>query len=378
MPDTGYVPPASGWERIDPTQAGFDAGRLQAALAFARAHECDWPRSLYRPDGRYVGTAEVDDRPPHDSVLGIVRERGAANGVVLRGGRIVAQFGDVERPDTTFSAAKSYLALVAGIAFDDGLIGSLDETLASRRLDDGFDAPGNRTITWRHLLQQTSEWHGTLWDRPDSVDHRRQVGVQQDNRAKGTPRALQQPGTHWEYNDVRVNRLALSLTRLFRRPLPEVLRERIMEPIGASSTWEWHGYSNSTIDIDGVPVTSVSGGGHWGGGLFISTLDHARMGLLVQRRGRWSGRQLLSERWIDVLRTPVQANPLYGALWWLNTDRGLYPGAPAGSLMAIGGGQHLVWIDDEHDMVVVMRWIERRHCDELMGRMIASLEETNR
>lgn len=368
-----YVPSAEPWERIDPAVAGFDTRRLAQALGFAARSECDWPRSLYRPDGRYVGTAEVDDHPPYDGVLGIVRERGAANGLVLRGGRIVAQFGDIERPDTTFSAAKSYLALLAGVAFDDGLIRSLDETLSSRQLDDGFDSAPNRSITWRHLLNQTSEWHGTLWDRPDSVDHHRQAGVQHDNRGKGTLRTLQAPGTYWEYNDVRVNRLALSLTRLFRRPLPEVLRERIMEPIGASSTWEWHGYANSSIDIDGTQVTSVSGGGHWGGGLFISSLDHARVGLLVQRGGRWNDAQVLSQRWLSVMHTPAPPNPLYGALWWLNTDRGLYPSAPASSLMAIGGGQHLVWIDGQHDMVVVMRWIERQHCDELMGRILASL-----
>ena len=83
---------------------------------------------------------------------------------------------------------------------------------------------------------------------------------------KGTKRKMQPPGTHWEYNDVRVNRLALSLLRVFRRPLPHVLKERIMDPIGASATWEWHGYENSYVDIDGTKMQSVSGGAHWGRG----------------------------------------------------------------------------------------------------------------
>lgn len=368
-----YLPTAEHWERIDPAQAGFDPARLQDAFRYALQSECPWPRSLYREDGRYVGTAEVDDRPPYDGVLGIVRERGGANGMVLKGGRLVAEFGDVQRADTTFSAAKSYLALLAGIAVDDGLIASIDDPIAAARLDDGFDSPHNRSITWRHLLNQTSEWEGTLWDRPDSVDHRRQAGVTHDNRDKGRPRERQAPGTHWEYNDVRVNRLALSLTRLFRRPLPEVLRERIMDPIGASSRWEWHGYANSAIDIDGRPVVSVSGGGHWGGGLFIPTRDHARVGLLVQRRGRWGDRQLLSERWLSWMLEPTPLNPQYGAMWWLNTNRGLYPAAPADSVFAIGGGQHLVWVDNAHDLVVVMRWIAREHCNELIERLMAAL-----
>ena len=92
-----------------------------------------------------------------------------------------------------------------------------------------------------------------LWDKPDSVDHNRQVGLGNDNSRKGTVRELERPGTRFEYNDVRVNRLALSLLRLLRRPLPEVLREAIMDPIGASDSWAWRGYRNSTVEIDGKP-----------------------------------------------------------------------------------------------------------------------------
>lgn len=368
-----YVPSAHQWQRIDAAAAGFNPDKLEQAVQFAQHSECPWPRSLHLENGQFIGTAYVDDRPPYDKVLGIVRDRNNANGVVLRQGRIVTQWGDADLPDTTFSAAKSYLALVAGIAFDDGLIGSLDETLSSRYLDDAFDTPQNRHITWRHLLQQTSEWQGTLWDRPDSVDHNRQAMGAHDNSGKGVLRQLQPPGTRWEYNDVRVNRLALSLTQLFKRPLGDVLRERIMDPIGASPNWEWHGYSNSVIDIDGAPVASVSGGSHWGGGLFISSLDHARVGLLVQRNGNWNGSQLLSEQWINTLRSPTTVNPLYGALWWLNTNQELYPAAPASSLFAIGGGTNLVWVDNEHDLVVVARWVERKHCNEFMQRVAASI-----
>ena len=64
-------------------------------------------------------------------------------------------------------------------------------------------------------------------------------------------RTLQNPGTLREYNYVRVNRLALALLHVFRRPLSEILKERIMDPIGASDTWQWHGYENSWVEIDG-------------------------------------------------------------------------------------------------------------------------------
>ena len=179
--------------------------------------------------------------------------------------------------------------MLAGVALANGLIRSVDDPMRDYALDDGFDAPHNAAITWRHMLHQSSEWEGTLWDKPDLVDRNRQVGVGADHSRKGTYRALQAPGTFYEYNDVRVNRLALSLLQVFRRPLPEVLKESIMDPIGASDTWEWHGYRNSWVEIDGRRMPSVSGGAHWGGGLWISSRDHALFGSLMLQRGCWQG-----------------------------------------------------------------------------------------
>ena len=368
-----YVPQADDiWQAIPPRDAGFDADGLAQAIAYANAHECTWPRSMYLASGEFVGTAYVEEKPPFNEVIGEVRPRGGVNGLILRGGRIVAEWGDTRRVDMTFSVAKSYIALVAGIAFDRGLI-SPDDRVAADQFDDGFVSPHNSTITWRHLLQQTSEWQGTLWGKPDSVDHNRQAGLTHDNRAKGTLRALRPPGTHFEYNDVRVNRLSLSLMRLLRRPLPEVLREAIMAPIGASHSWEWRGYRNSTIEIDGKPMESVSGGGHWGGGLFVSSRDHARVGQLVLRDGSWHGRQLVSAQWLRELATPSAANPNYGFLWWLNTGRKLVPSASESSIFAMGGGQNVIWIDRTRDLVVVVRWLVREHLDGMVSRIVASL-----
>jgi CubicO group peptidase (beta-lactamase class C family) len=366
-------PPRGDWGRIAPEAAGMSADALAAAAAFAQEHDSTWPYSLYLPDGRYIGNAYVNDQPPHDRPIGIVRPRGGPAGVIVRGGRIVTQWGDITRPDTTYSAAKSYVALTAGIACDDGLIRSLDDRVADYALDDAFASEHNRAITWRHLLQQTSEWQGEVWGKPDSVDHNRQAGsVAADNSRKGTLRTLEPPGTRWEYNDVRVNRVALCLTQLFRRSLADVLRERIMEPIGASSTWEWRGYDNARVVFDGREVESVSGGGHWGGGLFISAEDHARVGLLVRRGGAWNGRQLVSRQYLAQLAKPSEANPQYGFMWWLNTGRKLFPSAPEDSVFALGGGQHMVWVAPSVDLVAAMRWVDKPHCDALLGRIAAA------
>ena len=54
-------------------------------------------------------------------------------------------------------------------------------------------------------------------------------------------------------------------------PLPKVLKTEIMDPIGASSSWRWYGYEKSKIAVGGSIISSVSGGGHFGGGLFINS-----------------------------------------------------------------------------------------------------------
>ena len=110
--------------------------------------------------------------------------------------------------------------------------------------------PHNGAITWRHLLQKTSEWEGTLFGKSDVIDRNRNLAVEGKGR-KGDARLLRPPGMFWEYNDVRVNRLSLALLRRFRRPLPEVFAERIMQPIGASSDWSLARLRNSSVEIDG-------------------------------------------------------------------------------------------------------------------------------
>ena len=373
MTSETYFPPRGEWARVSPREAGFDPDRLAEAASFAEANESPWPRTMYLEDGRYIGTADMGEEPPWNDVLGEVRPRGGAGGLVIRGGRIAAEWGDTNRPDMTFSIAKSYLALLAGVAIDRGLIRSIDDPVRGYALDDGYASAQNRDITWRHLLDQTSEWEGTLFDKPDAVDRNRHVGPGTGTKPKGSHRDLQRPGTYWEYNDVRVNRLALSLLHVFRRPLPEVLKEAIMDPIGASPDWEWRGYRNSVVDVDGRPIESVSGGAHWGGGMFISARDHARVGYLIQRGGAWAGQQLLSRTWIEALRTPCKLKPIYGLLWWLNTGGGQYPSAPETSIFAMGMGTNLIWIDEPLDLVVVARWVAKDKVDDLVRHVMQAL-----
>ena len=363
-----FPPPHPTWDRREPAAAGCDAAALHEAAQFALAHETPWSRDL----GVMVAS-NFGEEPPWNEALGPVRPRGGPNGLVLRQGRIVAEWGDTLQVDMTFSVAKSYLSIIAGLALDRGLIGDLDDQVCRTVDDGGFAPPHNDKITWRHLLQQTSEWEGELWGKPDLIDRHRSVEGSPASGRKGTHRALQEPGTFWEYNDVRVNRLALALLRLWRRPLPEVFRELVMAPIGASAEWQWHGYRNSYVEIGGVSMQSVSGGSHWGGGVFIHAQDQARIGLLLLRGGEWHGRRILPAEWIARMREPCLLFPRYGALWWLNTGRALYPSASEASYFASGAGGNLTWIDPDNDIVAVMRWIAPAARDGFIARVMAAL-----
>jgi CubicO group peptidase (beta-lactamase class C family) len=369
---SAYWPLPGEWARVKPEAVGLDAAAVADAVAYAVAHESGMNRDIRQAleDGHFA------EPPPINEIVGPVKDRAEPGGVIIRAGRIAAEWGDPERVDMTFSATKSYLSLCAGLAVDDGLIPDIHAPVRDLVDDGGFDSPQNRPVTWAQLLQLTSEWEGELWGKPDWIDHNRNLAAKPGEAAdKGKRRTMQPPGTYWEYNDVRVNRLALALLRVFKEPLPSVLKRRIMDPIGASDTWAWHGYRNSYVEIAGKRMQSVSGGAHWGGGLWISTLDHARVGLLMLNRGKWNGQQLISEDWVRLSTTPCPLNQSYGLMWWLNAGGDQAPAAPRSNFFAKGVGANIIWVDPDHDMVTVVRWIQKESFPGFAAKVIETISQ---
>jgi CubicO group peptidase (beta-lactamase class C family) len=365
---TPYFPDRFTWETRSPEQAGMDAAALDAAMKFASASENPATRDLAVDLATTFG-----GREPFDTPIGPLQPRGALNGIIIRHGFIVAEWGETTRVDMTFSVTKSFLSTVVGLAWQKGLIRDVNDPVRDYVTQSGlFDGPHNSTITWDHLLRQTSDWQGTLWGKPDWADR------PEGQRSSDWPnRKLSEPGTRYKYNDVRVNLLALCALHVLRKPLPQVLREDVMEPIGASSTWRWHGYENSWIELDGQRMQSMTGGGHWGGGMFISARDMARFGYLFLRNGRWKEREIVSPKWIEMARTPGAANRTYGFMnWFLNTDRKPLPAAPAGAVTFQGNGSNIIYIDWENDLVVVVRWIQGRAFNEFIGQVLGAIRDT--
>ena len=362
-----YFPEPNDWQHRKPEDAGMDSARLDQAVKSAIANE----NPLTKDMALYLATT-FGAREPLDTPIGPIKDRGPAAGLIVRHGYVVAEWGDPKRVDMTFSVTKTFLTTVVGLAWQRGLIRDINDYPRDYMPAgvDLFEAPHNRNIRWEHLLRQTSDWQGTLWGKPDWAD--RPEGA---TPADWPNRKLYEPGTHYKYNDVRVNLLALAALEVWRRPLPDVLRQEIMEPIGASSTWRWYGYENSWVDVDGRKVQSVAAGGHWGGGMQINAYDMARFGYLILHNGKWKDRQIVPEKWIEMARTPGPANKYYGfANWYLNTDRMPLPAASAKAFWFEGNGNNIIYIDQENDIVAVVRWISTIPAlNDVVGKMLASI-----
>jgi CubicO group peptidase (beta-lactamase class C family) len=384
--------PAAGdaWERRTPAQVGMNAERLQAAIATAR--ESTAPRDLLE-----AHWASGFGREPIPEPLGPFRVRGDPAVLVVRHGYIVAESGDPQRVEPTFSVTKSFVTTTVGLAYDRDMIRDVQDHVrdyfppvialkgspgpggapvttamaapivsgaatpatgngraagaATRATESAFevltpfDSEHNAKIRWDHLLRQTSEWQGTLWSKPDWSDRPR--GDVEAWRTRPRP----EPGAAFTYNDVRVNLMALASLNVWRRPLPDVLKELVMDPIGASSTWRWLGYDNSWVVMDGKLVQSVAGGAHWGGGMWISARDMARFGYLTLRRGKWGDKQILSDEWVTMALTPTSVGGGYGFANW--TVRGPQPSP----FYHAGNGPNIIYVDPVNDLVIVTRWI---------------------
>ena len=273
-----YFPERLDWQHKRPEEVGMSAALVAEGVQAAVNGEIRGNRDLALEQATSFGRSE-----PFDEVIGPMKARGPASGLIVRNGYIVAEWGEPARVDMTHSVTKSFLTTVVGLAWQRGLIRNLNDRARDYMPPgvDLFESEHNQRITWDHLLRQTSDWQGTLWGKPDWADR-----PESKQPSEWPNRPLREPGTHFKYNDVRVNVLALAALHVIRKPLPQVLREELMEPIGASSTWRWHGYENSWVEIDGQKMQSVSGGGHWGGGMFINAYDMARFGYLFLRSGK--------------------------------------------------------------------------------------------
>ena len=335
----------------------MDAAKLKEAVDFAltRASTWDFEKDQVRTFGTPLGP--------------VPKTRAGTNGIILRHGYIVAEFGDIKANDPVYSVAKSFLSTVAADR--------------SRSRPDQERERSGRQLCQGRRLRLAAQREDHLEAPPAAARASGKACCGARTRTSSAPRHSAaarcgrarsvSPARYYEYNDVRINRFALSLARVFKRGVPDVLKTEIMDKIGASNEWRWIPYDNSTVEIAGKQIGSVSGGTRWGGGIWINSEDLARFGLLALNRGKWGNQQIVSDKWWTEALTPTTTAgaPDYGYLWWLNTKKGT-ASAPATSYQARGNGSNTIYVDPENDIVFVWHW-HQGSMNDVVQRILASI-----
>lgn len=308
---SAYWPTAADWAAIPPDAAGFDPARLAAAVETALA-------------------------------------RNSRDVLVLRAGRLVAErYAEGWGPERSLEVAsvgKSLVAVLIGMAVDDGHIRSFDQSAAD--FIPSWKGAPKAAITLRHLMSMTSG----LDDRGLAL--RNVTGDQFALNAAAPQR--DPPGTRWAYNTAVYHLLFHVLERAVGEPFPAYAQRKLLDPLGmAHTTWLTSPGQGASGPVTNYYTALCSG------------RDLARFGLFAQRGGRWAGRQLVDAKVFRTLTTPSQAlNPSYGLLWWLNSRPGLtaagegapalrFPGCPPDTIAALGAGGQAVIAIPSRDLVIV-------------------------
>ena len=241
---------------------------------------------------------------------------------------------------TSFSAAKSFVSTLVGIAIDAGLLGSVDDPVTKYLPELAARDPRFRQITLRHLLTMSSGIRyregGFLSLGDDTYTY---YGVDLRDVALNRTRIEAPPGTGWQYNNYHPLLLGLVLERSTGMSVSDFMARRLWQPLGAEADATWN--------LD----SKQSGFEKLESGLNATARDYARFGLLFLHKGQWNGRRIVSEQWVRAAtRAGTATDPAYSYgyryFWWLDVER-------PGRFYAMGKYGQYIYVAPDADAVVV-------------------------
>ena len=204
----------------------------------------------------------------------------------------------------SFSMHKSIVALLLGIAVNEGHIAGIDDPLA-KYLPEWRGDPRDQ-VTLRHALQMNSGLEPMGFPvNPFSKHVKRQIGT--DLTATALSFRLQdEPGSVFNYNGVNPTLLVMVLERATDQRYAAYLSAKLWQPLGNEDAGVW-------LDHPGGLARGATS-------LYAKPMDWLRIGHLLLNKGRANGRQVIPADWLAEMTTPSPTNPRYGLLTWIGTD----------------------------------------------------------
>ena len=242
--------------------------------------------------------------------------------------------------ETSFSAAKSVVSTLVGIAADEGL---LDVDAPVTRYLPELAARDERfaRIRVRDLLTMSSGIRYVEQGLPWSDDALTYYGTDLRALALERPRIEEGPGRTWRYDNYHPLLLGLVLERVSGKSVSAYMAERLWQPLGAEADASWSldsersGFEKLESGVNAVPR------------------DFARFGLMMLHDGEWNGRRIVSREWVreaTAASTESDPAPFYQYLWWVGAPRA---GEERPPFFARGKYGQLVAVLPEHDIVIV-------------------------
>jgi len=298
--------PGKTWEKIkDPKELGYSLEKLEAAREFA--------------------------------------ERGkTASVVIVVNGKILYEWGEVERDFITHSTRKSFLSALYGKYVQNGTI-DLDMTMKELGIDDVTPLSENEKMaTIRDCLKARS---GVYIDAAAESPGMRSVKPARNSRAAGT---------YWLYNNWDFNVLGT----IFEKFTGKTIFQGIVEDIATPIQMEHFG------DDDDLTF-KVPESLHAAYMFKISARDMARFGLLMLRNGKWNRKQIIPADWVKEITSYCSdafayGRDGYGYMWWVVKNNNRLPhfafvDLKEGAYSARGAYGQFILVIPQYDLVIVHR-----------------------
>ncbi len=258
----------------------------------------------------------------------------------------------------SWSVAKSFISALVGIAYEEGLIDSLDDPV-TKYLND-FKETGYDGVTIKDILQMSS---GVLFNE-DYADY--DSDINRFGRAVATGTSMRdfsktltrerEPGTYMHYVSINTQVLGFLLQEVTNKSISQYLYDKIWNPLGMEDS--------AYFILDDVKDEFALGG------LNATLRDYAKFGLLYLQNGRWNDNQIISKQWIEDSHSTdgihlvpgereTSSNPWgYGYQWWV-------PGFPDTDYTASGVYNQYIYIDPLSEIVIAKTSSNYKYTSEL-------------